>query len=93
MPPEPARLRKADWVGAATVFVLVFLSTFPVVIPFLFMRHAASALLVSNAIATGLLFLVGCAFGRLTSRQPLRVGIAMVLLCVLLVGLAKALGG
>ena len=92
-PPEQPRLRKEDWSGAATVFLLVFLSTFPVVIPFLCMRHAAPALLVSSAIATGLLFLVGCAFGRLTARRPLRVGIAMVLLCVLLVGLAKALGG
>lgn len=92
-PPERPRLRKEDWWGAATVFLLVLLSTFPVVIPFLCMRHAAPALVVSNAIAIGLLFLVGCAFGRLTAREPLRVGIAMVLLCLLLVGLAKALGG
>src|SRR5436190_14682681 len=38
--PEPAdhaRLRKEDWLGAAGVFLLVFLSTFPVVIPFVAM--------------------------------------------------------
>ena len=38
-PPERARLRKDDWLGACGVFLLVFLSTFPVVIPFIFMHN------------------------------------------------------
>src|SRR4051812_21054708 len=37
-PPERARLDKKDWLGALGVFLLVFLATFPVVIPFLFMH-------------------------------------------------------
>ena len=39
-PPARARLRKEDWLGALGVFLLVFLSTFPVAIPFMFMPHA-----------------------------------------------------
>src|SRR5882724_701555 len=35
-PPKRARLRKEDWWGAGGVFLLVFLSIFPVVIPFIF---------------------------------------------------------
>src|SRR5689334_4015845 len=33
-PPERAHLRKGDWWGALGVFLLVFLATFPVAIPF-----------------------------------------------------------
>src|SRR5262249_35020059 len=34
-PPSPAHLGKSDWLGAIAVFLLVFLSTFPVAIPFM----------------------------------------------------------
>jgi VIT1/CCC1 family predicted Fe2+/Mn2+ transporter len=92
-PPERARLRKDDWLGAVGVFFLVFLSTFPVVMPFIFMRNAGPALRVSNAIAIVLLFLTGYAFGRITGRHPWLVGISMVILGSILVGMTMALGG
>ncbi len=92
-PPERARLRKDDWLGAAGVFLLVFLSTFPVVIPFIFMHSAGPALRVSNAVAIVMLFLTGYAFGRLAGRRPWLVGISMVVLGLVLVGLTIALGG
>jgi VIT1/CCC1 family predicted Fe2+/Mn2+ transporter len=92
-PPERARLSKNDWRGAFGVFLIVFLSTFPVVIPFLFLSNVGPALRVSNAIAIALLFITGYAFGRMSGRQPLLVGISMVVLGVVLVGLTMALGG
>ena len=92
-PPARARLHKDDWLGAAGVFVLVFLSTFPVVIPFIVMQNAGPALRVSNAIAVVLLFGAGYAFGRLTGRRPVWVGIVMVVLGAVLVGITVALGG
>lgn len=92
-PPERARLRKDDWLGSIGVFLLVFLSTFPVVIPFIFMRNARPALRVSNTIAIVMLFLTGYAFGRMTGRHPWLFGIAMVILGSILVGLTMALGG
>ena len=92
-PPERARLRQDDWLGAVGVFLLVFLSTFPVVIPFIFMRNAGPALRISNAIAIVMLFLAGYAFGRMTGRHPWLVGISMVVLGLILVGLTMALGG
>ena len=94
--PEPldhVRLRKDDWLGAVGVFLLVFLCTFPVVIPFIFMHNAGPALRVSNAIAIVMLFLTGYAFGRMTGRHPWLVGISMVVLGLILVGLTMALGG
>jgi hypothetical protein len=92
-PPEQARLAKGEWLGALGVFLLVFLSTFPVVIPFIFMKNARLALRVSNTIAIGMLFLTGCAFGRATGRRPWVTGISMVILGVILVALTMVLGG
>ena len=82
-----------EWLGALGVFLLVFLSTFPVVIPFLFMKNAWLALRVSNAIAIAMLFLTGYAFGRITGRHPWVMGVSMVILGAILVGLTMALGG
>jgi hypothetical protein len=95
LPEAPARphLGHDDWLGTVAVFLLVFLSTFPVVIPFIVMRNAVPALRVSNAIAIVLLFLAGYAFGRTTGRRPAWVGIAMVVLGGILVGITVALGG
>ena len=92
-PPAQARLSPDDWRGAVGVFLLVFVSTFPVVIPFIFMRSAGPALRVSNVVAIVMLFLTGYAFGRLTGRRPWLVGFSMVVLGSVLVGLTMALGG
>jgi hypothetical protein len=92
-PLERAHLCKDNWRGAVGVFLLVFLSTFPVVIPFLFMHNAVRALRISNGIAMVMLFLLGYAFGRMTGRHPGIVGISMVVLGAILVGMTIALGG
>jgi hypothetical protein len=92
-PPAHAHLDKEDWQGAAGVFMLVFLSTFPVVIPFIFMRNAVPALRVSNGVAIAMLFIAGYGYGRCVGRRPLVLGISMVLLGGVLVALTVALGG
>ena len=92
-PPTHPRLTRNDWVGAAGVFVLVVLSTCPVMLPFAFMQNVMRAQRLSNAIAIGMLFLTGYAFGRCTGYHPRVMGLAMVALGGVLVGLAIALGG
>ena len=92
-PPARPRLAKRDWLGALAVFLLAFGSIFPVVIPFAFMSEARLALRVSNSIAVVLLFLAGYGLGRYASDHPWRVGLAMVVLGVAMVGVAIALGG
>jgi hypothetical protein len=92
-PPNRVHLPKDDWLGAAGVFLLVFLSTFPVVIPFLFMKDITLALRVSNVIAIVMLFAAGCTFGKITGRRPFVMGLAMVVLGTMLVSAAIALGG
>src|SRR5271169_5611843 len=79
-PPAHPRLAKNDWLAGFGVFLLVFLSTFPVVIPFIFIHEPKLALRVSNGVAIVMLFMAGCAFGRYSGFHPGRVGLAMVAL-------------
>jgi len=53
-PPSRPRLGKDEWLGALAVFLWVFLTTFPVAIPFIFMTDVGRAMRVSNAIAVGI---------------------------------------
>jgi VIT1/CCC1 family predicted Fe2+/Mn2+ transporter len=92
-PAEHARLAKDDWLGALGVFLWVFVTTFPVAVPFLFMSEVAPAMRVSNGIAVALLFITGFAYGRCVGRSPWWIGISMVLLGGILVALTIALGG
>ena len=92
-PPEHARLDRSDWLGGVAVCLLVFVSTFPVVIPFILMSDAVRALRVSNVVAIVMLFVAGQIYGRSVGRHPWLLGISMVLLGVLLSALAMALGG
>src|SRR5262249_40780645 len=55
-PPSTPRLEKSDWLGALGVFLLVFLSTFPVAIPFILLHNARVAMRISNVIAIVMLF-------------------------------------
>lgn len=93
--PDPSRprLTKDNWLGALAVFLLVFLSTLPVVIPFIFIDQALVALRVSNAIAVLMLFLTGHAFGRYAGHRPWRMAFSMIVVGGALVGITRALGG
>ena len=95
LPEPPARVpfHGDDLRGAFGVFLLVFLSTFPVAIPFLVMSNAMQALRVSNAIAIVLLFVGGRELAKYSGARPWRLGLAMVAIGVALVGLTIALGG
>jgi hypothetical protein len=94
--PEPsgsARLSGEDWKAAVGIFLLVFTSTLPVVVPFLFVHDAHRALRLSNAVAVAMLFVCGYATGRLTNHHPWATGLGMVLLGAALVAMTMALGG
>jgi hypothetical protein len=92
-PPSRPRLEKGEWLGGLGVFLWVFVTTFPVSIPFIFMHSVERAMRFSNGIAIALLFLTGYAFGRIAEYHPWLSGIAMVVLGVALVGATIALGG
>jgi len=94
--PEPTdrpHLSRRDWWGSLGVFLLVFLSTFPVALPFIFMRDPRPAMRFSNGIAIAMQFAAGVIYGRCVGRSPWLFGIGMVLLGGVLVALTMALGG
>ena len=92
-PPARASIGKDDLLGALAVFLLVFLSTFPVVIPFFFVGDAMRALRISNAIAIVLLFWAGWALAKASGYRPWLTGLIMVALGAALVAMTIALGG
>jgi hypothetical protein len=95
MPDSPGgrMITAGDLRGALGVFLLVFLSTFPVVLPFLFSNDLFIAMRWSNGIALVMMFLCGYQIGRYGGFSAVRTGLSMVALGVLLVGLTIALGG
>ena len=88
-----ARLELVDWLGAAAVFLFVFASTFPVILPFLFIDDAFVALRLSNLVAVAMMFALGYAFGKLAGHRPLVTAGSMVLVGSVVVALTIALGG
>ena len=84
---------RAMLIGALGVFLLVFLSTFPVVIPFIFLHEAHLALRISNGIAILLLFGTGHMLAGFAGLRRIRTGLAMVAIGAVLVALTIALGG
>ena len=94
--PAPSRrvsLTTRDWTGALGLCLLSFVSTFPVVIPFIFLSDARMALRVSYAVAILMLFCCGYVFGIQSGLRPWAAGLAMVVLGGALVGVAVVLGG
>ena len=92
-PPDKPRFTAEDWKGALGVFLLVFLSTFPVVIPFIFIHEAHLAMRISNGIAIVMLFAAGSMLARHANLSRIRTGLCMVAIGVSLVAVTIALGG
>ena len=91
--PDTVWLTREDLLGATAVFLLVFLSTFPVVIPFIMFRDVQLALRTSNAIAIAMMFTTGFWLARHGGYHPWRTGASVAMLGVVLVAIAIALGG
>jgi hypothetical protein len=94
LPEEPRpSLGRDEWLGGLAVCLLVVLSTFPPVTPFLLMSDVPAALRISNAVAIAMLFACGYAFAHHSGLRPLRSGLWMVAIGCAMVGVAIALGG
>ncbi|MFN4143863.1 VIT1/CCC1 transporter family protein [Aestuariivirga sp.] len=86
-------LRGDELRGALAVFLIVVASTFPVIAPFMVLEDLPLAMRLSNAIAVGMLALIGFAYGRVSGLSPWWTSLAMVLLGCVLVAVTIALGG
>lgn len=94
--PEPNiknSLTIKDFMIAGQIFLLVFLSTFPVALPFLLFKDVAVAMRVSNGVALALLFAAGYALARYSGLRPFLTALAYTAIGVFLVALTMILGG
>ena len=91
--PERPKLEANDLLAALAVFLLVVASTFPVVLPFVFIQDVAVAKSLSRGIALVMLFLGGLALGRYAGYGTWKVGFMMAGLGTLVVMAVMALGG
>jgi hypothetical protein len=94
LPEQPLPvLSGRDFGAAALVFLLVFLSTFPLVVPFLLPIEPWRALRLSNGVAIAMLFIAGWRLGKHASHRPALTGVSFVLIGSALVAVTMALGG
>ncbi|AYN29899.1 MULTISPECIES: VIT1/CCC1 transporter family protein [Buttiauxella] len=76
------------------VFLLVFLSTFPVLLPFMFLDDTVLALRLSHAIALLMLVLLGRGLARYaSSSRPWFIGFIFAAVGTVIVAITIALGG
>jgi VIT1/CCC1 family predicted Fe2+/Mn2+ transporter len=92
-PPPRGLLTRNDVAVSAAIGLLVVLSTFPIVIPFIVMQNLEAALRTSNAIAIAMLFATGWSLGQYSGRRGWGMALTMVVVGVVVVGLAMWLGG
>ena len=82
-----------DLKGALGIFLLVFASTFPVVLPFIFISDVQLAKRLSAAIAIVILYRCGHQWGRYAGMVPWRAGLVLVVLGCIVEAIVIALGG
>jgi len=87
------RVTAKDLKMGLAIFLLVFVSTIPVALPFKFIDDAQRALRVSNLVAIILMFIAGWLLALFAGYNKWVMGFFMILLGIVLVTLTIALGG
>ena len=91
--PARPRLKRDDFLAAFGVFLIVVASTFPVALPFVFIKDAGTALFVSRAIGLVMMFMGGLALGRYAGYGSWKTGFMMAGLGTVVIVVVVALGG
>ena len=78
---------------ATGIFLLVFLSTFPIAAPFIIIRNVQLAFHVSNLVAVVLMFISGWLLARYSGYNKWLMSIALTFIGIILVVLTIILGG
>jgi VIT1/CCC1 family predicted Fe2+/Mn2+ transporter len=87
------RVKLRDIKEAIAIFFLIFISTFPVVIPFVLIDDTQIALRVSNLVAIVMMFFCGWQVAGYVGYNKWKMSIALVLIGITLVAVTIALGG
>lgn len=93
-PPEKKNIiSNTDIFAALQIFLLVFLCTLPVALPFAIFDEVPLAMRVSNAVALVMLFIGGFKLAAYAGFRPWITALLYAMIGVLLVALTMALGG
>jgi VIT1/CCC1 family predicted Fe2+/Mn2+ transporter len=87
------RLRTRDLKRSVMIFLLMFISAFPIVIPFIFIRDTQLALRISNLVAIVLMFLCGWSLAKYVGSNKWLMSFGLTLVGIILVLITIALGG
>jgi hypothetical protein len=94
--PEPQKKDLLTWVDLQSglqIFLLVFLCTLPVAVPFAFFSEVSVAMRASNLVALVMLFVGGYSLARYAGFRPMRTALTYTLIGIVLVAVTMALGG
>jgi VIT1/CCC1 family predicted Fe2+/Mn2+ transporter len=89
----PAGLERSDLLAALQIWLLVFLSTLPLVLPFVFLDSVETSMRVSQAIAVVILFGLGMRLGKWLGVRPGASGLAFAAVGVVITMACIAMGG
>jgi VIT1/CCC1 family predicted Fe2+/Mn2+ transporter len=87
------RLTFRDIKKAVALFFLIFISTLPVVIPFVLVHDTTLALRISNTVAIAMMFLCGWSVAKYVGFSKWMMSLALVVIGIILVVITIALGG
>jgi hypothetical protein len=91
--PARPKLTRDDFLAAFGVFLIVVAATFPVALPFIFIKDAGTALFVSRATGLAMMFAGGLALGRYAGYGSWKTGFMMTGLGTVVMIIVVALGG
>jgi VIT1/CCC1 family predicted Fe2+/Mn2+ transporter len=92
-PPTKNLITGQDIISLIQIFLLVFICTLPIALPFAFVDNLHLAMRISNGIALIMLFSGGYTLARYAGFRPLPTAISYTALGLCLVALTMALGG
>lgn len=95
LPPDPKvdrSLNMKDLLNAGQIFLLVFVSTFPIALPFLIFNNLKTAMLVSNGTALACLFAAGYALALYSGLKPFITALAYTIFGTAIIILSVLVG-
>lgn len=92
-PPPPTGIEKGDLAGGLGTFLVAVAAAIPVVLPLLLPVSAELRVRASNTVAFAMLFLMGYRWAQYAGGKPLRTGLLLAILGVVMVLVAIPLGG
>lgn len=90
---EPPQLVRDDLLGGIAVGLIILVATLPILLPFLIFSNTTVAVRFSNLIAIGMLFGLGRQWGQTVGANPIRIGMGITCVGVVLVLITIVLGG